>query len=75
MSTIMKILTIICNVALFGIAFIALLTRGNSSEPLNLVFAFLLLLVPILNIVFMLGSRVNYSQLPFNVKIKKYPNP
>ena len=66
----MKILTIICNVALFGIAFIALLTRGNSSEPLNLVFAFLLLLVPILNIVFMLGSRVNYSQLPFNVKIK-----
>jgi len=66
----MKILTIICNVALFGIAFIGLLTRGNSSEPLNLVFAFLLLLVPILNIVFMLGSRVNYSQLPFNVKIK-----
>lgn len=66
----MKILTIICNVVLFGFACIGLLTRGNSSEPLNPVFTFLLLVVPIVDIVFMFGSRVNYSLPTFNVKIK-----
>lgn len=66
----MKILTIIFNLGLFGIACIGLLTRGSSSQPLNPVFAFLLLLVPMLNIVFMLGSRVNYSTPPFSDKIK-----
>jgi hypothetical protein len=63
----MKILTIICNIVLLGLACLGLLTNGISQ---NVVFTFLLLLIPVLNIVLMFGSRVNYSRLMFNVKIK-----
>jgi hypothetical protein len=63
----MKILTIICNIVLLGLACLGLLTNGT---PQNVVFTILLLLVPILNIVLMFGSRVNYSLSTFNVKFK-----
>lgn len=59
----MKILTMLFNLGLFGITCIGLLTTGSSSKPLNPVFAILLLLVPIINIVFMLGSHISYSRL------------
>jgi hypothetical protein len=63
----MKILTINCNIVLLGLACLGLLTNAT---PQNVVITFLLLLVPILNIVLMFGSRVNYSRLTFNVKFK-----
>jgi hypothetical protein len=63
----MKILTIICNIVLLGLTCLGLLTNV---VPQNVVFTFLLLLVPILNIVLMLASRLNYSRLTFNIKLK-----
>ncbi len=63
----MKILTIICNIVLLGLTILGLLTNGISQ---NAVFTFLLLTIPILNVVFMFGSEANYSRSTVNVKIK-----
>ena len=66
----MKIVTIICNIMLLGITCLLLLFEGISKEPVYIIFTFLLLLVPILNIVLIFGSRVNHSWLILNFKSK-----
>jgi hypothetical protein len=63
----MKILSIVCNIVLLGLPCLGLLTNGT---PENVVFTFLLFLVPILNIVLMFGSSVKYVRMTFNFKFK-----
>jgi hypothetical protein len=55
----MKILTIIFNALLFGLACLGLLAGGNSNYA---VFKLFLLLVTLINLILMLGSRVSYKR-------------
>jgi hypothetical protein len=64
----MKILTIVCNVLLLGLACLGFMTRGATSAPVNPIFMFLSVLVPVLDIVFMLESRVHYRWLAEAIK-------
>jgi hypothetical protein len=58
----MKILTIICNIVLLGLTCLGLLTN---EIPQNVVFTFLLLLVPILK-----ASPVNITTMKFYANMR-----
>jgi len=62
----MKILTIICNIVFLGLVCLSLI-NGTSQ---NIFSIFLFLLVTILNIVLMSGSRLDYRMSTFNSKSK-----
>ncbi|MGB8489778.1 MAG: HEAT repeat domain-containing protein [Bacteroidales bacterium] len=57
----MKIVTVICNVALLGFTSLLLFIVGISKVSDYKVFTLLLLLVPILNIVLIFGSQVSHG--------------
>jgi hypothetical protein len=61
----MKFLTIICNILLLGLTILGLITSGLSKDA---AIKFVALSASILNIVIMLGSRINYNWLIFNFK-------
>jgi amino acid transporter len=66
----MKIAAIICNIVLFIFTCFVLITDGPAGEASYIVFTLLLLLVPIMNIVLMLRSRINNSWSTFNMRSK-----
>ncbi len=57
----MKIVTLICNIALLGFTCLLFLFEGISKEAAYIVFTLLLLLVPILNIMLIFGNPVNFG--------------
>ena len=57
----MKIVTVICNIALLGFTCLILFLGGVSKASDYKVLTLLLLLVPILNIVFIFGSQVSHG--------------
>lgn len=59
----MKILTLICNFLLLGFPVMALLTGNESRCTSDTVVKFFLLLVPVLNIVVLLGSQISLNKL------------
>lgn len=68
----MKIVTVICNIALLGFTCLLLFILGVSKVSDYKVLTLLLLLVPILNIVFIFGSLVSHGHWTFKMK-KKAP--
>lgn len=66
----MKIITAICNIALLGFTCLILFFVGISKVSDYKVFTFLLFLVPILNIVLILGRQVSQYHLAFKLKNK-----
>ena len=66
----MKILSIICNIVLVAFTCFVLITDGPAREASYIVFTLLLLLVPIMNIVLILRSRINNSWSTFNLRNK-----
>ena len=66
----MKIVTTICNIALLGFTCLILFLVGISKVSDYKAFTFLLLLVPILNIVFIFGSQVSHGHWTFKMKNK-----
>jgi uncharacterized membrane protein (GlpM family) len=63
----MKFLTITCNVLLLGLVILGIITGGLSKDA---AIKFVTMSASILNIVTMLGSRINYNWLIFNFKAK-----
>ena len=66
----MKNVAIICNIILFGFTCLVLMTDGISKETAYIVFAVLILLIPILNVLVLLGSRAGGGWPGFHLKIK-----
>jgi len=66
----MKIVTVICNIALLGFTCLLLIFGGISKVSDYKVFTLLLLLVPILSIVLIFGSQVSHGHWTFKMKNK-----
>ena len=66
----MKIVAIICNIIWFGFTCIVLVTDGIPKEAAYLVFTLLMLLIPILNVVVLLGSGAGKGWLGLHMKRK-----
>ncbi len=59
----MKVMAVICNVALFGFTCLVTLTDGPATETSYIVFSLLLFLIPILNVVVISRCSSNRGRL------------